>query len=802
MPATVPSICRFCHAGCAILVDVEDGRPLRVRGDRDNPAYRGFCCVKGQQLLDQWGHPDRLLQSMKRMPDGSHRPVRYVEAVDEIAERLSEILVTHGPRAVAMYSGTYSIANPATMPLALSLMEAIGSPMHFTSNSIDQPGKAVAQALHGTWMAPPPAFDTRDVALLVGTNPPATMAGGLPLANPGRELTDAVGRGMRFIVIDPRRTDIARRAHLHLQCRPGEDVPLLAAMLNVILREARHDAAFVRDHVDGLEALRAAVAPFEPEWVARRADVRVEDLVQAARLFAGGRGVATAGTGPNFNGRGTLFEYLLLALNTVCGQWSRAGEPVPNPGTLSPPFPAIAQAAPPRAGYGYGEKLRVRGLANCDGGLQASALAEEILLEGEGQVRALISIGGNPASAIPDQALNVRALEQLDLLVHVDIKRSATARLADFVIAPKLPIEMPGMTLVQDQLTFYGAGFGHRVAHAQYTPRSPSRRPAPRSSRSGSSSTTSLAGWDSRSRSPRRPRRARRPTARSASLDMTQRPTHDALFAILTRNARVPLEEVKRHPHGAFFPRRRSSSPNARPAGPDASTSATPRCSRTSPPSLQRGTSSTSPGATLSPHLPPHDPHLQLERSGPRGPAEPLALQPGVHASRRPRSRRPREGRPRRDRVEVGLDPRHRRARRDVADGPRLDGPLLRRPAGSAGQARPRAGDESGAAAARRSGRGSLHGPAAHEQRAGARAGGGARRLIGRDAPDGLRAPSPDRAARLRHAPCAGRARRPAARRPGSRPRRPRRPSPSARARASRTSRGRARRRRGCGRRR
>ncbi len=555
MPATVPSFCRFCHAGCAILVDVENGRPLRVRGDRENPAYRGFCCVKGQQLPEQWAHPDRLLQTHRRMPDGSLRPVPYAEAVGEIAERLSEILVTRGPRAIAMYSGTYSIANPATMPLALSFMEGIGSPMHFTSNSIDQPGKAVAQALHGTWMAPPPAFDERTVSLLVGTNPLATMAGGLPLANPGRELTDAVERGLRFIVIDPRRSEMARRAHLHLQCRPGEDVPLLAAMLNVILREARHDAAFVREHVDGIEALRAAVAPFEPERVARRADVRASDLVEAARLFAGGRGVATAGTGPNFNGRGTLFEYLLLALNTVCGQWSRAGERVPNPGTLSPPFPAIAQAAPPRAGYGYGEKLRVRGLANCDGGLQASALAEEILLEGEGQVRALICVGGNPASAIPDQVLNVRALEQLDLLVQIDIKRSATASLADFVIASKLPIEMPGMTLVQDQLTFYGAGFGHREAHAQYTPAIADPPP-------GAEVVEEWVFFYDLARRMGLPLGIAPATATGApadrsqrvALDMQRRPTHDELFAILTRNARVPLAEVQRHPHGAFFP--------------------------------------------------------------------------------------------------------------------------------------------------------------------------------------------------------------------------------------------------------
>lgn len=555
MIETVPSYCRFCHSGCAVLVDVEDGRPVRVRGDRENPAYRGFCCIKGRQLPEQWGHPERLLQTHKRMPDGSHRPVPYQEAVDDIAERLSDLLVTHGPRSIAMYSGTYSIANPATMPLAAAFMESIGSAMLFTSNTIDQPGKAVAQALHGTWMAPPPTFEDREVVLLIGTNPVLTMAGGLPLANPGRALTDAVARGTRFIVIDPRRTESALRAELHLQCRPGEDVPLLAAMLNVILREGLEDRDFVRAHVDGVEALRAAVAPFEPAEVALRADVAAEDIVRAARMFAGARGVATAGTGPNFNGRGTLFEYLLLALNTVCGQWSRAGDLVPNPGTLTPTFPTIAQASPPRQGYGYGESLRVRGLANCDGGLQASALAEEILLEGEGQVRALIGVGGNPASAIPDQVLNVRAFEQLDLLVHIDIKLSATARLADYVIAPKVPLEMHGMTLVQDQLTFYGSGFGHAEAHAQYTP--PIVEPP-----DGAEVVEEWIFFYDLARRMGLPLSIGPATATGApgdpaervALDMTSRPSVESLFEILTKNARVPLSEVKRHPHGALFP--------------------------------------------------------------------------------------------------------------------------------------------------------------------------------------------------------------------------------------------------------
>ena len=554
MRTTKPMMCRFCDNGCGVLVELENGRPVKVRGDRDNPAYAGFCCIKGQHVPEQWDHPERLLQSQKRKPDGTFRPIPFSDAVDEIAGRLSEIVAEHGPRSVALYRGTYSIVNPATVPVALAFMEAIGASLVFDANSIDQPGKAVAQALHGRWQAPPPAFETRDVTLLIGANPLVSFQMGLPIANPGRELTAAIARGMRLIVIDPRRTETARRAHIHLQCRPGHDLSLVAAMLNVILREELHDADFVEENVTGLEALRAAVAHYEPELVAKRAGVPVADLVDAARTFAAGCGVATAGTAPSFNGQGTLFEYLVLALNTVCGQWSRAGDPVTHTGTLTAPFSAVAQAeAPHRRGYGYGPQLRVRDIANCDGGLQASALAEEILLEGDGQVRALLSVAGNPALTIPDQDLNVRALKALDLLVQIDIKFSATARLADYVIAPKLPLEMAGMTLSQELFSFYAAGMGYKDAYAQYTP--PLVEPP--------EGADVIEDWEFFYALAQRmdlglaiePAAAPGTTSTGGKvdLDMVSRPSTDALFEILTRDARIPLAEVKKHPHGAIF---------------------------------------------------------------------------------------------------------------------------------------------------------------------------------------------------------------------------------------------------------
>ena len=116
MSETHPSICRFCHANCGILVDVEEGRPVRVTGDRENPAYFGFTCAKGRSLPDQHAHPDRLLVSQKRAADGTYSAIASEQAMDEIARRVREIVDEYGPRSVALYPGTYSGPHPASIP--------------------------------------------------------------------------------------------------------------------------------------------------------------------------------------------------------------------------------------------------------------------------------------------------------------------------------------------------------------------------------------------------------------------------------------------------------------------------------------------------------------------------------------------------------------------------------------------------------------------------------------------------------------------------------------------------------------
>ena len=541
--AEVTAICRFCHATCGMVATLEDGRVTRLIGDIDNPMYAGYSCVKGRNYHAFHDSPSRLRAPLRRRSDGGFESASSAAVLDEIAVRTRDILDRHGPRSVAMYGGTFSHFCPAGVMLRESFMDAIGSPMRFSNATIDQPGKPISMALHGKWGAGPQDFADADVCMLIGANPLVSMWGGIPSFNPAKRLHEARQRGLKLIVIDPRRTESARKADLHLQCLPGQDVPLLAAMLNVIITEGLCDRAFIEAETEGFGALAAAVAPFTPERVAPRAGIEAGSIIEAARMFARAqRGNVTSGTGPSMAPHGVLMDYLVLALNTVCGRWIKAGERMPNRGVLFRQFSGVARAEKPRAATGFGEALRVRGLTDTAAGLPTAALAEEILTPGEGQVKALFVVGGNPLLSWPNQAKTRRALESLELLVVVDPVLSETARHAHYVIGPRFGFESPAITFGNEGITVYGLSLGYPEPFAQYQPQL-IEPPA---------GSDVLEDWRIFYELGRR---MGYPLAfRGQPFDMSTPPTTDGLLSQFVARSRVPLEEIKRHPHGAVFP--------------------------------------------------------------------------------------------------------------------------------------------------------------------------------------------------------------------------------------------------------
>jgi anaerobic selenocysteine-containing dehydrogenase len=444
------TFCRFCHANCAMLADVEDGRVTAVRGDPDDVMFGGYTCIKGRQLAEAHNHATRLRACQRRTAKG-FEPIATEAALDAIAGRLRAIIDRHGPKSVAVYCGTYAFQNSAAVAIAAGFLSGIGSHQFYTSVTLDQPAKVYTTLRMGQWGGGVQSFETADVAMFVGNNPLTSHyapPGGLPPFSPSRRLRDALDRGLKLVVIDPRVSDVARLAHVHLQVTPGEDVPLLAAMLNVILSEGLEDGAFVQAHVDDIGAFRAAVAPFSPAAVAGRCGVPAAQIVAAARLFAGGnRGAAVTGTGPEMSGKGTLVEWLVTAMNIVCGRFAREGEPVPVPRVFTAARPHRAEVSPPAQAWGEGfPASRFRGLTALGQEMPCNVLADEILTPGEGQLRALINVGGNPVNAFPNQTKICRALDDLDLFVSIDVRLSNSARRSHFVLAPSMCLERDDIT--------------------------------------------------------------------------------------------------------------------------------------------------------------------------------------------------------------------------------------------------------------------------------------------------------------------------------------------------------------------
>jgi anaerobic selenocysteine-containing dehydrogenase len=434
-----------------MLVDVEGDKVTAVRGDPENELFHGYTCVKGRQMPEMHNVAERILRPLVRQDGQKAGPfveTSTAEALALVAAKIKAVIAEHGPHSVALYCGTNAFQNSAVLGTSYALAEAIGTRNYYTSVTVDQPAKVFTTARYGQWMGGPNNFEESDVVMFVGNNPLVshyTPSGGVPPFSPSRRLRDAKARGLKVIVADPRESDTGALADLYLQVKPGEDPALLGGMLHVIIKEELYDRNFVSAYVDGFDELAEAVKDFTPDQAAERAGISAEQVVAAARMFAkAAKGRVVTGTGPEMAGKGVLTEYLVTALNIVCARFNQAGDKVANPMVFMPfaAGPKKAQVAPPMAMFGEGfAQSRIRGIGKLGQEMPCPVLADEILTPGEGQVKVLISIGGNPEIAFPNQRKVRKALEALEMFVQVDPFMSASAKRADVILAPSMCLE-------------------------------------------------------------------------------------------------------------------------------------------------------------------------------------------------------------------------------------------------------------------------------------------------------------------------------------------------------------------------
>ncbi|MDV7352845.1 molybdopterin-dependent oxidoreductase [Rhodococcus oxybenzonivorans] len=455
------------------------------------------------------------------------------QATADIAGRLRAIVDRHGPDAVALFMGTQQNFAALTPPMARAWFRGTGSHKLFSTMTIDQSAKWVVAERMGTYLGGRQRFEDAGVWLLAGTNPVVSGNGGdgdgAVVQNPSVTLRAARERGVKLIVVDPRCTETAALADIHLAPRPGTDAVLFAGLLHVVLTEHLHDTDFCRRYTADLTALLDAVSDVTPTVVQGVCGVPADRIREAARVFAGGsRGMATSGTGVCMGPHSNLAEHLVAALNVVCGRYLREGEQADDRAVLTRHQPARAEVAPPTRAYEHGFRSRIGGVRAIRGELPSGILADEILEPGPDRVRALIVSGGNPAAALPDRGKALRALRSLDLLVCVDPRMSDTARLADYVIAPTTMYERADHTVIMEP--FFPRPF------AQYTPAIVTAPPGVVDDwrffldlAAASGQSVKFAG---------------------RILDPAAPPTSEQLLAMMTERGRVPFADLVAAPHG------------------------------------------------------------------------------------------------------------------------------------------------------------------------------------------------------------------------------------------------------------
>jgi len=530
------SFCRICMGSCGMIVTLgDDGRMAGIRADREDPQTLGFACFKGLRAVEAHNHPERILHPLKKMPDGCFARIGIEQALDEIAARLRTIIDETGPLSVAGYKGGGAFFTASAVMALNDWLRAIGSPKCYSSVTIDQSAKIVAAGRLGIWQAGKIPPHRADLMMLVGTNPVVSVNPPFDTRNPVKRMKAARERGMKLIVVDPRRSETAGFADLLIQPLPGEDATLIAGILNVVLAEGWHDAGFCAAHVEGLDELRAALAPFTPVYVSARADVPADQVVTAARMFAleSRTGIAGSSTGPDMGPHSNLAEHLLETLNIVCGRMQRAGDRVDNPGMVLPRYPRRAQVMPAPRWWDQGPKSRIGGYGSMNDEMMTGVMADEILEPGEDRVRALIVHGGNPASSVPDQRHVVDALRRLDLLVCIEPTMGSTARLADYVLPPFMQYERPDLPIWPYEYMLYPD-----APYFRYTP------PVAAPPEGAELVHDALVFWGLAKRL------SVQLTYLGEPLPMDEAPSVDDLLAIVTRHVPGGIEALKAAPRG------------------------------------------------------------------------------------------------------------------------------------------------------------------------------------------------------------------------------------------------------------
>jgi len=441
-----PTACILCECNCGLEVELggEGGRHLvRLRGDKRHPSSRGYACEKAHRLDYYQNGRDRLTTPLRRRADGTFEAIDWDTAIREVAARLAAVRDLHGGEAIFYYGGGGQ-GNHLPGAYGTATRRALGSSFRSSALAQEKTGEFwVAHRMFGTAMMRAD-FEHCDVALFLGKNPWNSHS--IPQA---RVLLKSIAKdpARTLIVVDPRRTETAALADIHLRVRPGTDSFLLAALLGIVFEEGLVDRAFLDAHAVDLEPVEAAIRAVPIAAFCARAGLEEALVRRTARVLGGARALASfEDLGVQMNRGSTLVSYLHRLLVTLTGNFGKEGT------TFIPTsIVAIAGGASKRTSPVVGAPI-IGGMIPCN------VIADEILTDHPRRYRAMLVEAANPAHSVADSKRFREALRALDTVVVIDVALTETARLAHYVLPAATQFE-------KAEATFFNFDFPENYFH-------------------------------------------------------------------------------------------------------------------------------------------------------------------------------------------------------------------------------------------------------------------------------------------------------------------------------------------------
>lgn len=439
------TFCRICESLCGLEVTVEDGQITKISPDRDHVATRGFACIKGVRQEKLYSSPDRLKHPLKRVGD-DYVEISWDEALHDIGTAVRRVVRDHGGDAVGMYVGTAAGFSALHPIFASAFMDGIGSSSLYASATQDCANKfAVADRMYGfPFTQPFPDIHHTECLIITGANPVMSKWSFLQVPNPYVHLHEMQKRGAKVIVVDPRVTETAKAASEHLFIRPNTDVFFFLAFLHELFAIGGVDRDRVGRFVKGIDAVEALVRPWTPERAEVVTKLPAAALRRMVRTFSEADGAAMyASTGVNMGTQGSLSFWLQECINALSGNLDRRGGTLVGQGVFDFPKFGVKNKLLTKPG-----RSRIGNFRRTNDAFPGGVLADEILTEGPGQLRALFVTGGNPLLTMPNSARLRDAFRKLELLVTIDIFLNETGSVATHVLPSTSPFQRPDLPFI------------------------------------------------------------------------------------------------------------------------------------------------------------------------------------------------------------------------------------------------------------------------------------------------------------------------------------------------------------------